>query len=103
NTEPDKGWRTTMASTFMASILRAVSSKVSPLLVEDTLEAILSVSAERRLAASSKEMRVRVEGSKNRVTTVLPRKAGTFLMLRLETSLKDLAVSRMSSISWRLK
>src|SRR5207249_208230 len=41
----------------------------------------------------SNEVRVRVEGSKKRLMTVRPRKAGTFLISRLETSRNDSAVS----------
>ena len=36
-------------------------------------------SAESRLAAASKEIRVRVESSKNRLTTVRPRSVGQLL------------------------
>src|SRR3989338_5230248 len=78
-------------STFIASIFLAVSRTDSPLVMELPEEAMLIVSAERRLAASSKEMRVRVEGSEKRRTMVLPRRA--------ETSLNDFAVSKISSIS----
>ena len=39
-------------------------------------------SALSRLAAASKEIRVRVESSKNRLTTVRPRSAGSFLIGR---------------------
>ena len=57
------------------------------------------VGAERRLAAISKEVRVRVEGSKKRLMTVRPRSVGTFLISRREMSRKDSAVSRMCVIS----
>ena len=46
------------------------------------------MSAESRFSASSKEMRVRVLASKKRLTTVLPRSAGTFLIARVEISFK---------------
>ena len=36
------------------------------------------MSAERRCSDNSKLVRVRVDGSTNRLTTVLPRRAGTF-------------------------
>ena len=67
--------------------------KVSPFetLEEETL--IFIASAERRLAAISKEVRVRVEDSKKRLMIVRPRRAGTFLISRLETSRKVSAVS----------
>jgi hypothetical protein len=49
-------------------------------LLVETLNVI--VSADNRLAAVSKLKRVRVESSKNKLTTVLPRKAGTLGMGR---------------------
>ena len=57
------------------------------------------MSAVSRCAASSKLMRVRVEGSMKRFTTVLPRKAGTFLIARSPTALNALAVSSTVRIS----
>ena len=66
----------------------------------DEVEAeIFIASAESRLAAISKDVRVRVDDSKKRLIIVLPRRVGTFLIEREETSLKDSAVSRMVSIS----
>ena len=59
-----------IVSTFMASILRAVSLKVSPFKVELESETMLTTSALRRFAANSKEVLVLVEGSKNKLTTV---------------------------------
>jgi len=59
----------------------------------------LTTSADSRCAAISNETRVRVEGSKKRLTTVLPRSVGTFLTGRSATSANDSAVFRMSSIS----
>ncbi len=55
----------------------------------------LSTSADSRLAAISKVVRVRVEFSKNRLNTDLPRSSGTFLTSRSETPTKLAAVSRM--------
>ena len=55
--------------------------------------------ADRRLAAISKEVRVRVDGSKKRLMTVRPRSAGTFLISRLETSRNVSAVSSRCVIS----
>ena len=52
-----------MQSGAIAIRFLAVSSSVSPLLTEELPEAKLMVSAERRLAAISKEVRVRVETS----------------------------------------
>src|SRR5579885_3359476 len=96
---PAAGWRSTMRSACMASMLRAVSKSVSPLttLLEEGEQLITSVLS--RWAASSKEVRVRVLGSKKRLTTVLPRSAGTFLMSRPLTSLNDSAVSSICVIS----
>ena len=52
----------------------------SPLTVAEVLILRLSISADRRCAASSKVERVRVLASKNRLATVLPRRIGTFLI-----------------------
>ena len=61
------------------------------------------VSAERRLAASSKLLRVRVEASKKRVVTTCPCKVGTFLVRRDNTSRKLKAVCKTVSYSVGLK
>ena len=89
----------TMASGAIASRLRAVSINVSPLVTEDVEAEMLMESADSRLAAISNEVRVRVEDSKKKLMTVLPRRVGTFLIERVDTSLKDSAVSRMVLIS----
>ena len=60
---PDMGWRTTTASTPMACRVSTVSLRLSPLETLEVPTAKLSTSAESRLAASSKDMRVRVEAS----------------------------------------
>src|SRR5918995_1268885 len=83
----------------MASKFLAVSTRVSPLLTEEPATATFTVSADSRFSANSNEMRVRVEASKNRLTIVLPRSAGTFLIGRSLTSLNGSAVSRMRR-SW---
>ena len=79
-------WRTTNASTPIAAMVSIVSRKLSPLLtlLDDTAKFI--VSALSRLAAVSKLVRVRVESSKNKLTTFLPRRAGTFGIDRCEIS-----------------
>ena len=59
----------------------------------------LRLSADSRFSAISKLTRVRVEASKKRLSTVLPRSVGTFLIGRAATSAKDSAVSSTSSIS----
>src|SRR6185295_6395890 len=96
---PADGCRKTMISACIASILRAVSSKVSPLttLLDDGEKLITS--ALSRFAASSNEVRVLVLGSKNRLTTVRPRSAGTFLISRPVTSLNESAVCKINRIS----
>ncbi len=57
------------------------------------------VSAESRFSASSKAIRVRVDGSKNRLTTVTPLSVGTLGIGRERTSRKDFAESNMDRIS----
>src|SRR5690554_4415739 len=83
-------------SACIAHRLSTVSSRLSPLAVElvDTFR--LTTSADRRLAAISKVVRVRVEFSKNRLNTLLPRSTGSFLISRSATSVKGAAVSRMA-------
>ena len=56
-------------------------------------------SALRRFAAMSKAMRVRVLGSRKRLTIVLPRRAGTFFTLRESVRLNATAVAWICSIS----
>ncbi len=89
----------TIMSGDIASRLRTVSMSVSPLVTLDVAVAIDSVSALRRFSAISNEVRVRVLGSKNRLTTVRPRNAGTFLIGRVPISFIASAVSRISEIS----
>ena len=60
-----------------------VSKRLSPLVVEEVLMFRLMTSADKRLAAISKVVRVRVEFSKNRLNTDLPRNSGTLLDLAL--------------------
>ena len=91
--------RMIMISALRASRLRAVSFSVSPFFREDASAVKLIMSAVSRCAASSKLIRVRVEGSTKRLTTVLPRRAGTFLIARSPTLLKARAVSRTVIIS----
>ena len=83
----------------MASMFLAVSMNVSPLERLETLAEKSWVSAESRLAARLKLVRVRVEFSKKRLKTILPWRAGTFLRLRVEISANDSAVSRIATIS----
>ena len=58
----------------IASRFIAVSASVSPFTTLDVAIAMFSVSALSRFSAISNEVRVRVLGSKKRLTTVLPRK-----------------------------
>ena len=60
-------------------------------------------SADRRFAAASKEIRVRVESSKKRLTTVLPRNVGNFLTVPSERRDNSAAVSRMAIASVLLR
>src|SRR5213076_783803 len=90
---PADEWRMTMQSGAIASRLRAVSSSVSPLETLEVETLMLTVSADRRLAAISNDVRVRVDGSKKRLITVRPRNAGTFLISRFEISRNESAVS----------
>src|SRR5882672_9395788 len=92
---------TTNMSACIAERLSTVSSSVSPLLDEDAAIFRLMTSAERRLAAISKVVRVRVEGSKNRLKIDFPRKRGTFFTSRPLTPMNDAAVSRICTSTSR--
>ncbi len=63
---------------------------------------IFRTSADSRLAANSKVVRVRVLASKNKLAIVLPRNKGTFLADFAPIEEKDSAVSRISVSTWRL-
>src|SRR4029077_9315970 len=95
---PDAPWRITTMSMRIASRFLAVSTSVSPFETEEPCAATFTVSALSRFSANSNEMRVRVDASKKRLTTVSPRSVGTFLILRSLISLNGSAVSRMSRI-----
>ncbi|MNY33219.1 hypothetical protein D3C86_1674860 [compost metagenome] len=92
----------TTMSTFIARMLFTVSISVSPLLTEDEDAAKLTTSAESLFSASSNESLVRVEFSKNILAMVMSLNDGTLFMGLLITSLKLSAVSKISSISFRL-
>src|SRR5436190_3976158 len=94
---PEDAWRTTKTSACIAERFATVSSSDSPLLCDETAMLRLMTSADSRLAAISKVVRVRVEGSKNRLKTLLPRRSGTFFTSRSVTPTKDSAVSRICS------
>ena len=92
---PEEAWRSTIMLGAIASRLSAVSTSVSPLTTLEVAMATFRVSALSRFSAISNEVRVRVLGSKKRLTTVLPRRVGTFLMARWPTSFIASAVSRI--------
>ena len=60
---PAAGWRMTTASAPIACRVSAVSLRLSPLETLEPFTVKLITSAERRFAAASKEIRVRVESS----------------------------------------
>src|SRR6478736_5704200 len=82
-------------SACIAERFATVSSSDSPFVCDDTAMFRLMTSAERRFAAISNVVRVRVEGSKNRLKTLFPRRIGTFLTSRSVTPTNDSAVSRI--------
>jgi hypothetical protein len=100
---PEALCRTTTASAPMASSVRAVSLRLSPLATLDPLAEKLITSADSRLAAASNEILVLVESSKNRFTTVRPRRVGSFLIGRSATRASSSAVSRTRRASSRLR
>ena len=63
----------------------------------------LITSADNRFAALSKEIRVLVESSKKRFTTVRPRKVGSFFIGPSEIFANSFAVSRISIASCALR
>ena len=85
-------------SVVSVEVILVVWGEVTRPMVELVEAVKLRVSADRRLAANSKELRVRVEGSKKRRATVFPRRTGTFLMDRVKRLFMGRAVSRMASI-----
>src|SRR6266850_8304787 len=95
NGAPEALWRTTKMSACIAERFATVSSSDSPLVADDTVMFRLMTSAESRLAAISNVVRVRVEGSKKRLNTLLPRRSGTFFTSRSVTPANDSAVSRI--------
>ncbi len=77
---PGVAWRTTTASTPMASIVLAVSINVSPLETLEPLAENSTVSAPKRFAASEKLFLVRVLFSKKRLATVRPFKRSSLTL-----------------------
>ena len=78
-----------------------VSSSDSPLAVLERVMSRLKTSADRRRAAISNVVRVRVLFSKKRLKTLLPRNSGTFLTSRSAMLMKLSAVVRMRSTTGR--
>src|SRR5258705_6615572 len=95
NGAPEALWRTMKMSACMAERLATVSSSDSPFEADETAMLRLMTSADRRLAAISNVVRVRVEASKKRLNTLLPRRIGTFFTSRSVTPANDSAVSRI--------
>ena len=60
---------------------------------------MLTASADRRFAAISNDVRVRVDGSRNRLMTVFPRSVGTFLIGRSAISRNRSLRSRSVTMS----
>ena len=72
-----------------------VSSSDSPLLADDAEIFRFMISADKRVEAISKVVRVRVLFSKNKLNTLLPRISGTFLTSLSLTLTNEAAVSRI--------
>ena len=78
-----------------------MSCRLSPLDTDEPFAEKVMTSADSRFAAASKEIRVRVESSKKRLTTVRPRSTGSFFTSWVETRLISSAVSSRSIASVR--
>src|SRR5688500_8508811 len=89
--------RTTNISAFIAERLLTVSSRASPLDCAETAIFRLMTSADKRLAAISNVVRVRVLDSKKRLNIDFPRNNGIFLTSRSVTPTNDSAVSSICS------
>ena len=83
-------------SACIAVRLSIVSSSDSPLAVLERVMSRLKTSADRRRAAISNVVRVRVLFSKKRLKTLLPRSSGTFLTSRSAMLMKLSAVVRIA-------
>src|SRR5262249_10852438 len=93
----------TITSGPYALSVSAVSLSDSPLSTAEPAALIDITSAESRLAASSKLDDVRVDDSKNRLTTVRPRSVGSFLSSRSRACSKLRAVASSRSMSSRVR
>ena len=86
--EPAALCRMTSMSALSAWMFCAVSRSVSPLTRLDEVPEMEITSALRRDAAISNATRVRVLGSRKRLTMVRPRSEGTFFCVRSERGLE---------------
>ncbi len=82
---PEDEWRTTKISAAIASRFQSVSRKVSPFDVLERAISMFNTLADKRFAAASKVVRVRVEFSKKRFITVRPSKSGRLIKLLLSS------------------
>ena len=87
----------------MAFSVTAVSIRVSPLVIDEVRGLMFTVSAPRRLAASSNELWVRVEFSKKRFTRVRPRSRASFFSGRRFSATKASARASSSSACGRFR
>ena len=92
-----------MMSGLMALSVIAVSISVSPFCTEEVETFMFMTSAPRRLPASSNELCVRVEASKNRLMSVRPLSTSRFLLTSRLISAALSARSRRAVISPAVK
>ena len=102
-TAPAWLWRTTMMSGRIALSVIAVSISVSPFFTLEAPTAMFITSAPRRLPAISNDDWVRVEGSKNRLICVRPRKVARFFSTWREMPTASSARSSRDTISSRVR
>ncbi|CAB4542994.1 unannotated protein [freshwater metagenome] len=100
---PDAPCLITTASAPIACKVCAVSFNDSPLLTLEPFAEKLMTSADNRFAADSNEMRVLVESSKKRLTTVRPRNVGSFFIGPSEIFDNSLAVFSIPKASAEVK
>ena len=80
-------------------VVSSVSRRLSPFVTLEVDVLILITSAPKYLPASSKEVRVLVLASKNKLTIALPRKVGAFFISRLISFFISTAVCKIRSYS----
>ena len=97
--DPAVACLTITKSGFIALSVSAVSLMVSPFLKDEPSKFIFIMSAPSLLAAISKDIRVLVEGSKNKLIIVLPFRIGTALSFSLLLYLNNFAVLIIELIS----